>query len=133
MRRHLLTLAASLVAVAACHAPRSPREVADGSVSGRWTAESAAVGEPFDSGHVAWRLALEQREAGKLAGRGYRVQGGDSTEFTLTGLRGENKLNVQLHLPDHSVRYRGSVADPKTIVGEMHLPGTTLPVTFTRQ
>lgn len=131
MRRALL-ISLAAAALAACHPPRSPREIAEGSVTGWWTAVSAASGEPRDTGRAAWRLSLEQREAGRLAGRGSLSRAGDSATFTLAGLRAETEINLELHLPG-GVRFHGSIADPRTLVGEMAFPDDTLPVTFTRE
>jgi hypothetical protein len=118
--------------IAACHPPRSPREVAEGTVTGEWRAESAAVGEPAGSGHVAWRLTLTEHAAGKLDGRGSVQHGDSATGFRLAGHRGENEVTLQFELLGAPVKYHGSLTGAKTIVGEMQMPHDTVHVTLTR-
>lgn len=136
-RRSGAWTAAAVLAVAmwmaACHPPRSPRDVAEGRISGEWTAHSAAVGEPRDTGEVSWRLRLHERESGKVEGSGGVWMRRDSAAFELSGIRGENELTLQFALGGERVKYVGSVMDPKTIVGEVQTAGDTLPVTFTRK
>lgn len=134
MRNSLIfwTSIALLAAVTACKPPRSPRERAEGSVTGQWTAESVAPGAPRDTGRVAWRLALEEREAGKLAGDGSMTRGADAAPFPLSGVRGESDLTLYFDLPGERVKYHGGIVNPKTITGELYLPNDTIPLTFTR-
>ena len=134
MRTALVVLgtALTLLELSACKAPRSPREMAEDNVTGRWTAESIAAKEPKEAGRTTWLLELQQEQAGKLTGRGTRTQGTGSSSFTFEGVRAENDVILKLRLKGESVKYHGSILDPKTIVGEMQLPTDTLPVTFTR-
>jgi hypothetical protein len=118
--------------VAGCHPPRSPREAAESKVDGVWTAESAAVGEPRDSGSVAWRHTLQEQAAGKVDGSGSLRHGGRSTAFTLSGQRGESEVTLDFALSGERVKYHGSLLDPRTLVGDLQMPGDTLTVTFTR-
>jgi hypothetical protein len=122
-----------LLALTACHPPRSPREVAEGSVTGEWRAESAAIGEPADSGHVAWRLTLTEHAAGKLDGRGSVQHGDSATAFRLSGHRGENEVTLQFELLGAAVKYHGSLTGAKTIVGDMQMPHDTVHVTLTKK
>jgi hypothetical protein len=131
MIMRIVIVFAALLA-AACHPPRSPRDVAEGTVDGAWHGESASVGEPRDSGTVAWRLTLQQSAAGKLDGRGSVQHGDSATSFRLSGQRGENEVTLQFELLGAPVRYHGSLLDPKTITGEMQMPHDTLHVTLTR-
>src|SRR5690606_31782277 len=126
-------LLALALAVAACKPPRSPRESAEGSLTGAWTAESAAPGAPRDTGTVAWRLALEEREAGRLAGSGTMAHGGEASPFAVSGVRGRGEVTLYLDLPGERVKYHGGVQGAATIAGELYLPGDTLAVTFTRR
>lgn len=126
----LLVLVAAL---AACHPPRSPREVAGSRLTGTWTAHSASVGEPRDSGEVAWRLRLDERDAGRVEGRGGVYMPRDSAAFALSGIRGENEVTLQFAFGGERVVYHGAIVDAKTMVGEMLMPRDTLPVTFTKE
>jgi hypothetical protein len=133
MRKLIALLTAmSLLELAACKPPRAPREIAEGNVTGRWSAESIAAKTPEDVGRTTWGLELEQQAAGKLRGRGTRTQGIGSSTFSLTGVRAENEVQFEFKLRGESVTYHGSLMDAKTIVGEMQLRTDTLPVTFTR-
>jgi hypothetical protein len=127
-----VAILAAALALAACHPPRSPREVAQGNVTGTWTAESAAIGEPQDSGYVAWRLTLQEHAAGKVDGRGIARHGTESTAFVLTGHRGEDEVTLQWELLGAAVKYHGAIMDAKTMVGEMQMPHDTLHVTLMR-
>lgn len=136
MRKHLpavRVLALALVALAACKAPRAPREKAGEKLTGRWTAESAAVGAPLDTGHVAWALALEEQAGGKVGGRGSRRHGGETLSFAIDGLRGESELTLEFPLRGEGVKYHGSILDARTIMGELQTPRDTLPVSFRKE
>lgn len=122
-----------LLAVAACHPPRNPREGARSRISGEWTGHSASVGEPRDTGQAAWRLRLDERDAGRVEGSGGVWMRADSAAFELAGIRGETELTLEFALGDRRVKYVGSVADAKTITGELQMPRDTLPVTFTKK
>ncbi|HEX8271519.1 MAG TPA: hypothetical protein VF615_02635 [Longimicrobiaceae bacterium] len=126
-------LALFLVGLAACRAPRAPREKAGEKLTGRWTAESAAVGAPLDSGHVTWTLALEEQAGGKVGGRGSRTHGGRADAFAIDGLRGESELTLEFELRGQGVKYHGSILDARTLVGELQTPRDTLPVSFVRE
>ncbi len=128
-----LCLCVTSLFLAACHPPRSPREVAEGTVTGEWRAESAAIGEPADSGHVAWRLTLTEHAAGKLDGRGSVQHGDSATGFRVAGHRGENEVTLQFELLGAPVKYHGSLTGAKTIVGEMQMPHDTVHVTLTKK
>lgn len=132
MRRDRLIALGAAVVLGACKSPRPPREAVESKVTGRWSAESVAVGAPHDSGTLVWHLALEERTAGTVHGRGTRAAGADSTAFEVDGVRGEDVIELGLRLPHGEARYEGSITDPRTIVGEMQLPEDTFPVTFTR-
>jgi hypothetical protein len=132
-RRWTAPLVAAAVALAACHPPRDPRGVSESPVTGAWKARSAAVGEPADTGEVAWRLTLEEEAAGKVDGRGTRAHGGASSTFELTGQRGESEITLQFILRGEEVTYHGSILGHKTIVGEMLTPRDTIAVSFTRE
>lgn len=121
------------MAIAACHPPRSPREVAESRLTGTWTAHSASVGEPRDTGQVAWRLRLDERDAGRVEGRGGVYMRADSAAFDLSGVRGRSELTLQFAFGGERVQYHGGIVDAKTIVGEMILPRDTVPVTFTKE
>lgn len=131
MRVALVAVAA--LAVTACKPPRSPREMSEGRITGTWTAHSAAVGEPRDTGQASWKISFVEHAAGKVDGRGGVTVGGASDTFVLKGHRGEAELTFEFDLPGGGVKYHGSVMDPNTIVGEMQMPADTLPVTLTRE
>lgn len=126
-------LALLLLVPGGCKAPRAPREKAGEKLTGRWTAESGAVGAPLDTGHVSWALALEEQAAGKVGGRGSRTHGGETLSFAIDGLRGESELTLEFPLRGEGVKYHGSILDARTIVGELQTPRDTLPVSFTRE
>jgi hypothetical protein len=132
-KRARVAIVAAALALAACHPPRSPREVAQGNVTGTWTAESAAIGEPQDSGHVAWRLTLQEHAAGKVDGRGTAHHGTKSTAFVLTGHRGEDEVTLEWDLLGAPVKYHGAIMGARTMVGEMQMAHDTLHVTLTRK
>lgn len=134
MRRALPLLAVlALLLAAACKPPRDPRKVAQGDLSGRWTAVSAAVGAPQDTGEVAWNLTLRQGPAGKLDGTGTRAGRSGTVGFPLSGHRGESEVTLQFELEGEEVKYHGSVLNAKTLVGEMLLPRDTVHVSFRRE
>ena len=136
MPRVRKTLAGAVILIAllaACKAPRSPREAATGKLTGRWTAESTAIGPPVDTGLVQWALELEHGQAGKLVGRGAMAHRGSREAFSLAGLRGESEIQLKFELRGQRVRYHGGIVDVRTIVGEMYLPDDTIAVTFTRE
>jgi hypothetical protein len=133
MRKLIALLTAmSLLELAACKPPRAPREIAEGNVTGRWSAESIAAETPEEAGRTVWQLELEQEKAGKLRGRGTRTEGTRSSSFSLAGVRAENELQFDFELGNEPVMHHGSIMDAKTIVGEMQFRTDTLPVTFTR-
>ena len=127
----LVVLACAWAAV--CHPPRDARQVSESRVTGRWKAESAAVGEPADSGTVAWRVTLAEAAAGKVDGRGSRTYKGSAAAFVLSGQRGENDITLDFELAGQPVKYHGSIMGAKTIVGEMMMARDTLHVTFTKE
>ena len=128
----LFSAALAALLATACHPPRSPREAAEGKVDGEWTAESAAIGEPQDSGRVTWRLTLVEQAAGKVDGRGTVQHGRQSTAFKLSGQRGESEVTLQFELLGAPVKYHGSLVGATTITGELLMPHDTLHVTLTR-
>lgn len=117
---------------AGCKAPRSPREVSLGSLTGEWTAESISGTTPEDTTRSTWLFSLLEREAGKLRGQGSVARGTAREEFAVSGVRGETRLDLQFELGGESVRYHGSVMGPRTIVGEIYLPRDTIPVSLVR-
>lgn len=135
MRTSLIfwTTLALLPALLACKPPRSPRERATSSVTGMWTAESVPPGAAGDTGRVGWRLQLQERAAGKVAGRGSLADSRAPAEFSLFGVRGENEITLYFDLAGERLKYHGGIHDPKTMVGELYLTGDTIPVTFTRR
>lgn len=126
------TTVALLALAAACKPPRSPRDHAQGSVTGEWRSESVAPGAPADTGTVTWRLALEERAAGMLSGQGQMARGSDSAPFGLSGVRGENEITLYFDLPGERIKYHGGILGLSTIAGELYLPDDTIAVTFTR-
>ena len=128
-----LAIFALALAVAACKPPRNPREVSEGRVTGTWTARSAAVGAPNDTGQAAWKVTFYEHAGGKVDGHGSVSAGGAMDGFVLQGHRGEAELTFEFKLPGAGVKYHGSVVDPNTITGEMQMPGDTLPVTLLRE
>ncbi|HEX2191349.1 MAG TPA: hypothetical protein VHG51_20730 [Longimicrobiaceae bacterium] len=128
-----LWLLVLLLAAAACKPPRSPREVSEARVTGEWTAHSVAAGAPLDTGNLAWSLALVEREAGKVDGRGSLRRGGEAAPFGIHGQRAEHEITLEWALPGETVKFHGSVVDARTIVGEVWMRGDTLPVSFTRE
>ncbi len=132
MRAPLLVPLIAL-AVVACKPPRNPREVSEGRVTGTWTARSAAVGAPRDTGQAVWRMTFFEHAAGKVDGHGSVRVGGAMDAFVLQGHRGEAEFTFEFKLPRAGVKFHGSVIDPTTITGEMQMPADTLPITLTRE
>jgi hypothetical protein len=133
MMRGLLLVLLIAAAVMACKPPRNPREVSEGRVTGTWTARSAAVGAPRDTGQAVWRLTFFEHAAGKVDGHGSVAVGGAMDAFVLQGHRGEAEFTFEFKLPRDGVKFHGSVIDPKTITGEMQMPKDTLHITLTRE
>lgn len=132
-RSLLLLLALSLLG-SGCKSPRSPREVATESVTGTWTARSVvSYTPPTSEEELHWRFGLEQREAGKLRGSGEVTRVGRASTFELEGIRDESTVNFQFSLNGEPAKYDGSIMDAETMVGQMYLPGDTIPVTLTRE
>lgn len=50
----------------------------------------------------------------------------------MNGIRGERLFTLDLDLAGAKARFRGSVMDMRTMVGELYLEADTLLVTFTR-
>jgi len=131
--RGLLLVVLIAIAVSACKPPRNPRKMAEGRVTGTWTARTGAVGAPRDTGQAVWRLTFFEHAAGKVDGHGSVAVGGASDAFVLQGHRGEAEFTFEFKLPGDGVKFHGSVIDPKTITGEMQMPNDTLPITLTRE
>lgn len=131
--RAALGVALAFATLAGCKTPRSPREHADGDVTGRWAAESAASGKEAEGGTLRWRLEVEQHPAGRLFGEGTMEREGRTATFPVRGVRDRHQVDLRFALPGGAAMYHGGIIDMKTIVGELYLERDTIPVSFTRE
>lgn len=116
----------ALLGLMACKAPRPATEAPVGDMSGEWRAQTGAAGE------MHWRLLLDEEDAGRLVGEGSLTHQARSSTFTVSGLRGERTVELELDLEGATGRFHGSLADPGTLVGRLFLDADTLLVTFNR-
>jgi hypothetical protein len=118
----MLLLLATLAA-AACKTPRAPDQVATGDLTGTWT----AAAESREA--MRWRIVLEEHEGGRLSASGAVTSAGETREFVTNGIRDASSVQLDLEIGT----FDGSIRSVDSLVGNLYLPGDTVPLTFQRE